>query len=315
MFIGGDGNFHLHRHHKGGGVLSDPSLFGDEAFYAPQNEFKEFYKIHGLTPDEAADIWCANFRAGNPNQGGSKHATNRQMSISCSAAEHLLQKAQWIFRKGKVTQVLADILEQGINHIVISYDVACNNGDSSEEWIWYGLCRNGCMEDQGKWHSEGEVAVAVAMKKRKGWQPLPWIWKMQLDADIDENEEDGITQVIEGWTTEGGVVLTYHFLFGSNWFGYSTLAIQIEWVQATASLTRFEEELKLLEVESERVARTFKYYEKKWKDRAAERFGPTLVAKGAVAYAHRCTKTFQWLARLAEMDYTALLIHKKMRII
>ncbi|KIJ35202.1 hypothetical protein M422DRAFT_262584 [Sphaerobolus stellatus SS14] len=153
---------------------------------------------------------------------------------------------------------------------------------------------SGWMEDQHNWRSEGEVAVAAAVKKGKGWQPLPWIWKMQLDADINGNEEDGITQVIEGWTTE---------------------VIWIEWVQATASLTRFEEELKLLEAESERVARTFKYYEKKWKDRALERVGPTLVAKGAVAYAHRCTKTFQRLARFAEMDYTALLIHKKMRII
>ncbi|KIJ48953.1 hypothetical protein M422DRAFT_247327 [Sphaerobolus stellatus SS14] len=133
MFIGGDGNFRLRRHHKGGGEFSDPSLFGDEAFYAPQNDFREFYKIRGLKPDETVDVRCANFRAGNPEEAGTKHATNGQMTISCIRSGAFAPKGTVDIPHGErfvnfdfaVTQVLADILERGISRIVISYDIAC----------------------------------------------------------------------------------------------------------------------------------------------------------------------------------------------
>jgi len=53
-FIGGDGNFRLQRHHKGGGELKDPSLFGDEAFYAPQSPYPGFCVVRGGAPDDQA---------------------------------------------------------------------------------------------------------------------------------------------------------------------------------------------------------------------------------------------------------------------
>ncbi|KIJ36827.1 hypothetical protein M422DRAFT_260687 [Sphaerobolus stellatus SS14] len=64
MFIGGDGNFRLRQHNKGGGEVVDPSLFGDGAFYAPNDKYKEFCRVRGGAPDDMADITCRHFKAG-----------------------------------------------------------------------------------------------------------------------------------------------------------------------------------------------------------------------------------------------------------
>ena len=37
MFVGGDGNFQLVRNNKGDGEATDPSYFGNNAFYSPNN--------------------------------------------------------------------------------------------------------------------------------------------------------------------------------------------------------------------------------------------------------------------------------------
>ena len=47
VFIGGDGNFRLRRNNKGGGEKTDPSLFGDDGFYAPNEAFKSFCSVRG----------------------------------------------------------------------------------------------------------------------------------------------------------------------------------------------------------------------------------------------------------------------------
>ncbi|KIJ32286.1 hypothetical protein M422DRAFT_265964 [Sphaerobolus stellatus SS14] len=52
LFIGGDGNFRLWRNNKGGGEKTDPSLFGDDAFYAPNTEYREFCRVRGGAPDD-----------------------------------------------------------------------------------------------------------------------------------------------------------------------------------------------------------------------------------------------------------------------
>lgn len=54
VFIGGDGSFRLMRNNKGGGEATDPSLFGDLAFYAPNEEYKLFCRRRGGAPDDQA---------------------------------------------------------------------------------------------------------------------------------------------------------------------------------------------------------------------------------------------------------------------
>jgi len=51
-FIGGDASFRLYRNNKGGGEISDPSLFGDFAFYAPNDDYKIFNRLRGGAPDD-----------------------------------------------------------------------------------------------------------------------------------------------------------------------------------------------------------------------------------------------------------------------
>jgi len=52
VFIGGDGSFRLMRNNKGGGEITDPSLFGDQMFYAPNDSYKDFCRIRGGAPDD-----------------------------------------------------------------------------------------------------------------------------------------------------------------------------------------------------------------------------------------------------------------------
>ncbi|KIJ55894.1 hypothetical protein M422DRAFT_150547 [Sphaerobolus stellatus SS14] len=85
MFIGGDGNFRLRRHNKGGGEAIDPSLFGDDAFYAPNEKYKEFCRIRGGAPDDLSDITCRGMKAGDASKVANSHnkATSGCMCTSC----------------------------------------------------------------------------------------------------------------------------------------------------------------------------------------------------------------------------------------
>ncbi|KIJ45388.1 hypothetical protein M422DRAFT_166915, partial [Sphaerobolus stellatus SS14] len=65
VFIGGDGNFRLRRNNKGGGEKADPSLFGDDAFYAPNENYKVFCSCRGGAMDDQSDSTCRGHRAGN----------------------------------------------------------------------------------------------------------------------------------------------------------------------------------------------------------------------------------------------------------
>jgi len=58
VFIGGDGNFRLRRNNKGGGQVTDPSLFGDHAFYAPNEDYKAFNRARGGAPDDTSVSEC-----------------------------------------------------------------------------------------------------------------------------------------------------------------------------------------------------------------------------------------------------------------
>ncbi|KIJ41838.1 hypothetical protein M422DRAFT_255163 [Sphaerobolus stellatus SS14] len=97
------------------------------------------------------------------------------------------------------------------------------------------------MEEHHLWREKGEMAEEEAAKKRKGRRELPWIWKMQFGTT--EPDRDKISEAMDEWTSE---------------------AIRIEWLHAHASLKRFEEEMRLLEAESERVGKTFGFYRRKW---------------------------------------------------
>ncbi|KIJ41812.1 hypothetical protein M422DRAFT_255129 [Sphaerobolus stellatus SS14] len=84
------------------------------------------------------------------------------------------------------------------------------------------------MEEHRRWREKGEVAEAETAKQGKGRQELPWIWKMQFET-TKPNRDKG-SDTVEQWTME---------------------AMPIEWLHAHASVARFEEEMKLLEAESE----------------------------------------------------------------
>jgi len=47
-----DGNYRLYRNNKGGGETSDPSFFGDQAFYAPNEAYKDFCRVRKGADDE-----------------------------------------------------------------------------------------------------------------------------------------------------------------------------------------------------------------------------------------------------------------------
>ncbi|KIJ32932.1 hypothetical protein M422DRAFT_265273 [Sphaerobolus stellatus SS14] len=135
MFIGGDGNFRLHRHHKGRGEVVDPSLFGDDAFYAPNEKYKEFCRIRGGAPDDLADITCRGMKAGDPAKVANSHnkATSGCMCTSCLRSGALFPMGTVDLALGErfvnfdfaLTHVLSDILKRGLKRVVISYDIAC----------------------------------------------------------------------------------------------------------------------------------------------------------------------------------------------
>ncbi|KIJ28689.1 hypothetical protein M422DRAFT_269989 [Sphaerobolus stellatus SS14] len=89
-------------------------------------------------------------------------------------------------------------------------------------------------------------------KQGKGRRELPWIWKMQFETT--KPNRDKVSDTVEQWTRE---------------------AMRIEWLPAHASVARFEEEMKLLEAESERVGKMFRFHQKK------------MVGEGAAADARR----------------------------
>jgi hypothetical protein len=44
----------LARNNKGGGEATDPSLFGDNCFYAPNEDYKDFCRVRGGAPDDTS---------------------------------------------------------------------------------------------------------------------------------------------------------------------------------------------------------------------------------------------------------------------
>ncbi|KIJ27639.1 hypothetical protein M422DRAFT_271180 [Sphaerobolus stellatus SS14] len=85
MFIGGDGNFRLRRKHKGGGEATDPSLFGDDSFYAPNEEYKGFCMVRGGAPDDIKGIICRQVKAGEAERlsRAPARANNGVILMSC----------------------------------------------------------------------------------------------------------------------------------------------------------------------------------------------------------------------------------------
>ncbi|KIJ42570.1 hypothetical protein M422DRAFT_254354 [Sphaerobolus stellatus SS14] len=65
VYIGGDGNFRLRQHNKGLGEASDPSLFGDDAFYAPDSDYKDFYHVRAGAADDTAVNLSVNIEHGS----------------------------------------------------------------------------------------------------------------------------------------------------------------------------------------------------------------------------------------------------------
>ncbi|KIJ25942.1 hypothetical protein M422DRAFT_192828 [Sphaerobolus stellatus SS14] len=85
VFIGVDGNFRLRRHNKGGGEKADPSLFGNDAYYAPHPDYKMFCRVRGGAPDDMADMTCRMVKAGEPQRRtvNANRPTNGNLSNSC----------------------------------------------------------------------------------------------------------------------------------------------------------------------------------------------------------------------------------------
>ena len=88
--------------------------------------------------------------------------------------------------------------------------------------------------------------------------------------------------------------------------------MRLEWVHAKASTERFEEEVTLLQAESERVGKSFRYYEHLWKGKAEAwaRKGSGIIGerenrlrRGAEAMAWKKMGDFERLAKAAEAKF------------
>ncbi|KIJ28700.1 hypothetical protein M422DRAFT_270002 [Sphaerobolus stellatus SS14] len=156
------------------------------------------------------------------------------------------------------------------------------------------------MEDHRFWREKGEAEETAAANKGKGRKELPWIWKIEFDVEVTV---DRVKEAVEKWTAE---------------------AIRVEWVHAKASMDRWDEELKLLEAESERIPRTFHYYERLWSKHCEEwrkECGATTdegrgsrLVRGAVAFAQRTAVGFGRSSSLAETRYQELLRFKTINL-
>jgi len=110
------------RNNKGGGESSDPSLFGDSGFYAPNIAYKNFSRIRGGAPDDQSvshhirtlnntfriyiypkDITCRGLRAGNPQRimHGHNKPTSGLISISCIRSGAFLLQGTVDLAKGE----------------------------------------------------------------------------------------------------------------------------------------------------------------------------------------------------------------------
>ncbi|KIJ52285.1 hypothetical protein M422DRAFT_243074 [Sphaerobolus stellatus SS14] len=153
------------------------------------------------------------------------------------------------------------------------------------------------MEEHRLWKEKGEVAEAEANKKGKGRRELPWIWKMQFGTT--EPDRNSVSNVVDEWMTE---------------------AMRIEWLHANASVARFKEEMRLLEAESQRIGKTFRYYQKNWLVKELALMQETLKviqeaeggdavsrsARGVMAYSRRQAAVFARLAALGEKHFGEL---------
>ena len=84
--------------------------------------------------------------------------------------------------------------------------------------------------------------------------------------------------------------------------------IRIKWLHAKASADRFDEEVRLLKAESERVDKTFRHFEGQWRNlrRAYDKSGDRFM-RGGYSLAGRHADEFSRLAEEAERSYMLLM--------
>ncbi|KAF8508051.1 hypothetical protein BU17DRAFT_100086 [Hysterangium stoloniferum] len=140
------------------------------------------------------------------------------------------------------------------------------------------------MDDHRTWGKRGEMAEAKAASGGKGKRELAWFWKLEVTFN-DESSPNEIRGAVDRWTTE---------------------VIRIEWLHAKASHARWDEEVRLLGAEGERIGKTFRYLENIWKGRQGLEEWNNNVTRGAAAFAHRQMLLFRNLAEIAEGHYEEL---------
>ena len=89
--------------------------------------------------------------------------------------------------------------------------------------------------------------------------------------------------------------------------------IRIEWLHAIASMERFDEEVRLLKAESERVGKTFRYFANKWRawGESEADSGNSQEYRGSRAGCWRREVTFLKLAISADIKYYELLRYER----
>ncbi|KIJ30823.1 hypothetical protein M422DRAFT_105714, partial [Sphaerobolus stellatus SS14] len=144
-FMAVDGNYRLSRNKKGGGEAVDPSFFGDNAFYAPNSDYKEYCRVRGGADDELADITCRGHKTGD-----AKRFNNSARKASSGIVCGVCGRSAAFFHHGTVdlaigerfvnvdfavVNVLLQLVKSGLKRIVVSYDVACKYNINFEHRI------------------------------------------------------------------------------------------------------------------------------------------------------------------------------------
>ncbi|KIJ41631.1 hypothetical protein M422DRAFT_255248 [Sphaerobolus stellatus SS14] len=134
-FIAIDGNYRLSRNNKGGGEATDPSYFGDVAFYAPNERYKDFCRARGGADDEIADITCRGHKSGDATKFN--HSPRKAcLGVVCGVCARSAAFFHWgvvdlalgerfVNVDFALVHILQDLVKAGIKKIVVSYDVAC----------------------------------------------------------------------------------------------------------------------------------------------------------------------------------------------
>lgn len=162
------------------------------------------------------------------------------------------------------------------------------------------------LDEHTFWQTEGQCAEFKAGTDSQGRRELPWIWKMNFEGIVNPDE---LTKAVDEWSEEGKSSVFLFFFTNSLKL---IVATRLEWVHARASVHRLEEEVILLHAESERVGKTFDYFQRHWKGQAdtwrcrrqqGEVFKNGGVQRGAEAAAHRKVAMFARLARAANRRF------------